>query len=120
MTLLLAVAAGALIGLSLGALGGVMAGQHGQADAGSEEGAHDAGELCVEQHVLDEPVFQKERARLVRRAHTRNFLIRPASRPPTGLRLQSSFQIGACLLVDFVGHNTGKEEVAFAAELEYL
>ena len=48
-----------------GALDIVMAGQYGQAEVAAQQRAHDADHLWIEQHMLNEPVFEEDGARLV-------------------------------------------------------
>ena len=91
-----------------------------QADVAAEQRTHDAGDLRVQQHALDEPVFEHDDARLVRAADALDVGHRHAGWHPRWVGWQAPFEIVDGALIDFWRHDAFQQQMSVAAESDDL
>ncbi len=87
-----------------------MAGDHRQADTGAQQGPQRAGELRIQQHVLDEPVLEQDRAGFVGRADALQLVQRHPRWHRDRVERDLAVKVVAALLVDLVRHDARRSK----------
>ena len=92
----------------------------GRPTLAAQQGPQRAGKLRIQQHVLDEPLLEQDRAGLVRSADALQLVERQSRRHHDRVERGFAVQIVATLLVNLIRHDAFEQKVPVATKVEHL